>query len=357
VAVLAVLATIVVIAVGATRDESEAQVCVSDRTAVETAIVAWREQAAGPLTEEALVASGTLDRTSSLHDVTSAGAVFPAPGSVCAALAAGGQAAPPAAPSPLATGAVTVPTPTGDDDLAALLGITTAPPAGGAAPEAPAGAAAPPAAADQGGGASPPATAAPAATDVPTAPPAAGAAPDQGGTVPAGGGDATPSPSGPGGVVGRVLGREGDDATVKSPAPVPLPAVVPAPAATAPASAGLEVTLSWTGNADLDLWARAPDGNFTGWSAPATTGRLDTDEIPVSPAALGPHVERITWSPGSPAGSYLAWLRVESDGWGPQGTATYTLTVRSGDEVLAATRGAIGSKGTDAGATQVRLGS
>ncbi len=132
------------------------------------------------------------------------------------------------------------------------------------------------------------------------------------------------------------------------------------PDATGPMGAtaeALEVTLTWTGNADLDLWVQTPAGEIVGWTGPAGDGgALDRDVVPPAPDAYGPHVERIRWPPGAATfGVYLAWVRYESAGWGPQSTEGYAITVRDGDTALAATSGEIGAPGTASAAVVALL--
>jgi type II secretory pathway pseudopilin PulG len=110
----------------------------------------------------------------------------------------------------------------------------------------------------------------------------------------------------------------------------------------------IEVSLAWTGNADLDVWVRTPTGELIGWTgAGAGGGHLDTDVVPATPEATGPHVERIVWPPMSATGGdYVAWADFRTPGWGEQPAASFVLKVRRGDEVLASLDGPIGLPGT-----------
>jgi prepilin-type N-terminal cleavage/methylation domain-containing protein len=110
----------------------------------------------------------------------------------------------------------------------------------------------------------------------------------------------------------------------------------------------LEVTLAWTGNVDADIWVESPTGEFVGWNSPAAAGGwLDLDVVPATPQEMGPHVERVLWPAGAaPVGTYAAWARFESNGWGAQDVASYTLTIRVGDTILASEHGAVGLQGT-----------
>lgn len=118
------------------------------------------------------------------------------------------------------------------------------------------------------------------------------------------------------------------------------------PAGTAPER--LEVALTWTGNADLDLWVRSPSGELVWWSvSPVGAAALDLDVVPPTPSEIGPHTERIVWPAGTAShGEYVAWPRFESAGWGPQTSATYSLTIRLGATILATDGGPIGAPDT-----------
>ena len=110
----------------------------------------------------------------------------------------------------------------------------------------------------------------------------------------------------------------------------------------------IEVSLVWTGNADLDVWVQTPDGAVVGWTeAGPGVGRLDVDVVPPRPDAVGPHVERIAWPRRSaPGGDYVAWADFRTAGWGDQPAATFVLTVRRSGELLATLDGPIGPPGT-----------
>jgi hypothetical protein len=110
----------------------------------------------------------------------------------------------------------------------------------------------------------------------------------------------------------------------------------------------VEVSLAWTGNADLDVWVRTPGGEVIGWTGPGSGGgRLDLDVVPAAPEETGPHVERIVWPPGSAAGGdYVAWAEFRTPGWGEQLAASFVLSVRHGEQVLASVDGPIGVGGS-----------
>jgi prepilin-type N-terminal cleavage/methylation domain-containing protein len=175
---------------------------------------------------------------------------------------------------------------------------------------------------------------------------------DGGGPQGAGGGGSSPAPAGGDGDSPAPAGGDGD-----SPAPAggdgnpQSPAGgdgSQAPGDSLPAGQAIEFTLTWTGNADLDVWVQGPSGELVNWASAGASGALlDFDIVPPSPDAVGPHVERVVW-PADLAmqGNYTAWAQFQSAGWGAQDGATYVLTLRSGDEVVATTTGPIGELGT-----------
>lgn len=127
----------------------------------------------------------------------------------------------------------------------------------------------------------------------------------------------------------------------------------PQPGGTTPDGAGtdptqLEVTLTWTGNADLDLWLRTPSGELVGWTRSGPDGaHLTADIVPPSPDALGPHVERIVWpASATPTGEIHAVAAFRTDGWGPHTADGFVLTVRQRGRVIATSSGPISPAGT-----------
>ncbi len=91
----------------------------------------------------------------------------------------------------------------------------------------------------------------------------------------------------------------------------------------------IEVTLRWTGPADLDLTVTEPNGTaiYYGWPESGTGGRLSADAgYPCSPGA-DERVEQVAWPTGqAPLGEYL--VRIDMfDACGAEETA-WTLTVR-----------------------------
>ncbi len=72
----------------------------------------------------------------------------------------------------------------------------------------------------------------------------------------------------------------------------------------------IEVTLTWTGDYDLDLHLVEPDANEISTFAPesASGGFLADDDTPTCGVNVGSHVERISWPAGTvPAGAYAAY--------------------------------------------------
>lgn len=115
-----------------------------------------------------------------------------------------------------------------------------------------------------------------------------------------------------------------------------------------PVDPPLEVTLTWTGNADLDLWLRTPSGELVGWTHSGSDGaHLTADVVPPSPDAVGPHVERIVWPASAmPTGEFHAVAAFRTDGWGPQTSTGYVLTLRRNGAVVASAAGPISPAGT-----------
>jgi type II secretory pathway pseudopilin PulG len=334
--VLGILAAVAVLAVRHTSGSAEDAACAADRRSVDSAVAAYRERTSAPLNEEALVTAGYLDGPSARFDVSSDGHVVATSGRGCTGdeSAVGGSASMAAGPgAPATTGA--------PEPVDALTGTSTAagnvPPTGGV-----------------GGAVPPPVDAGTAAATTP--PPAVS------GTLPF-----ATVPAGPFPTLGNAApivtsGGEPTASTTaagKAPTDVALvPTGPPATILTALDRHSIVLTLTWTGNADLDLWVEDPQGHIVGWAAPTAPdgGFLDIDEVPPRPDSLGPHVERVTW-PAVTSGAYVAWVRFASGGWGPQGAGTgYTLAVRADDELLGSAGGAIGHQGEQSPVVRAVLG-
>ena len=102
----------------------------------------------------------------------------------------------------------------------------------------------------------------------------------------------------------------------------------------------VQVTLTWTGPADVDLHVIEPTGNeiFFGNRTSASGGALDVDDIPDC-SETGSHVENVFWPrDGAPSGDYSAFVRVFAIGC-ETGLASFTLTVKVAGEVVAETSG------------------
>ena len=109
------------------------------------------------------------------------------------------------------------------------------------------------------------------------------------------------------------------------------PATTPVAPTTAPPDLGggdVQVTLNWSGDADLDLHVLDPDGTEIYFGNPTSSsgGVLDFDKIP-DQGDFGPHVENVFWpTGGAPAGGYQAWV-VNLGGYGAGGPTDFTMDV------------------------------
>ncbi len=103
--------------------------------------------------------------------------------------------------------------------------------------------------------------------------------------------------------------------TVPLPPPLPQPTTPqpttpPAPGPPDLGTGDVQVTLDWTGDADLDLHVIDPSGFelYFGAKQSPTGGQLDTDKIPDC-GDTGPHVENVFWpAGGAPTGQYQAYV-------------------------------------------------
>ena len=92
----------------------------------------------------------------------------------------------------------------------------------------------------------------------------------------------------------------------------------------------MQVTLEWTGDADLDLHVIDPDGFEIYFGAPTSPsgGSLDTDKIPDCDDG-GPHFENVFWPEGgAPSGQYEAF--VSNLGACSSGPAVFDMTILVG---------------------------
>ena len=95
--------------------------------------------------------------------------------------------------------------------------------------------------------------------------------------------------------------------TAAPPPPDPVPPPLPPPGL---GTGDVQVTLEWTGDADLDLHVIDPDGFEIDFGSPTSPsgGSLDTDKIPGCNDG-GPHFENVFWPEGgAPSGRYEAFV-------------------------------------------------
>ena len=83
----------------------------------------------------------------------------------------------------------------------------------------------------------------------------------------------------------------------------------------------VKVTLTWTSNADLDLWVTEPNGNRIYYANPSssTGGFLDFDDLD------GPGPENIFWEENAPTGNYV----VQVHNFSSNGAASSSYTVQT----------------------------
>lgn len=126
--------------------------------------------------------------------------------------------------------------------------------------------------------------------------------------------------------------------TTAAPPPPPPPQEVPDDLG----GGDVQVTLTWVGDADLDLYVTDPEGTeiYYGNRTSPSGGELDVDTIP-SGGDTGPHVENVFWPSGSaPSGQYSA--RVESFGSASGQPAEFSLQVQVRGELVQVIDGALG---------------
>lgn len=107
----------------------------------------------------------------------------------------------------------------------------------------------------------------------------------------------------------------------------------------------VQVTLRWTGDADVDLYVVDPSGteiSFGNRESP-TGGVLDHDTVPAT-GDVGPHVENVFWpTGGAPSGAYQAWVEVFDTDSDP--TVQFTLEVLVNGETVATDSATLGDGG------------
>lgn len=136
------------------------------------------------------------------------------------------------------------------------------------------------------------------------------------------------------------------------PQTVPPPGQLTVPPTISLGTGDIQVTLLFTGDADLDLHVVDPSGFDIFFAKPLspTGGKLDRDQIPGCDAPPGTRVENVFWPQGgSPSGSYQAYV-LNYYGCGNTEPATYQLTIKVGGRVVSNTTGSLppntGSKST-----------
>ncbi len=129
------------------------------------------------------------------------------------------------------------------------------------------------------------------------------------------------------GTIERTPGSEGTDVPVGAEPPTTTPPATTPPATAPPATAppatappvtpvplgtgDVRVTLTWTGDCDLDLHVIDPTGFEISYGDPTSPsgGQLDVDDIPDA-GETGTHVENVFWPAGAaPRGTYTAFVR------------------------------------------------
>ncbi|MBL8133395.1 MAG: PPC domain-containing protein [Anaerolineae bacterium] len=103
----------------------------------------------------------------------------------------------------------------------------------------------------------------------------------------------------------------------------------------------LSATLTWQGEADLNLLVRDPRGRIITWSSPSspTGGRLQIDSNADCQTPSDEPVEHIYWDRVTP-GDYAVWAWHLND-CGRAVPVPYTLTIRSGEQVIASETGVL----------------
>lgn len=154
-----------------------------------------------------------------------------------------------------------------------------------------------------------------------------------------------------------LLGTAGTAGPTTTPPPTPSPTPTPTASPTAtdtPAiptptadivlgEGDVQVTLRWTGDADLDLYVTDPTGAQISYSnTPVSSGgQLDVDTIPGCGVGAGGQVENVFWPVGAaPPGSYSAFVDVFSDCGNTD--IPFSLEIRVDGEVVASTGGSLG---------------
>jgi hypothetical protein len=144
-------------------------------------------------------------------------------------------------------------------------------------------------------------------------------------------------------LIRRPAGTTGDEDVPDGPSDVPDdPGGPTTPSTDVPLGTGdVQVTLTWTGDLDLDLHVTDPAGTeiYYGNKTSPSGGELDVDRIP-SAGEGGPHVENVYWpSGGAPTGGYTVFVRALSGG--NDTSSAFTLDVFVGGERVTGTSGTL----------------
>jgi hypothetical protein len=107
----------------------------------------------------------------------------------------------------------------------------------------------------------------------------------------------------------------------------------------APASGPLAFRLSWSVNADLDLHVIEPNGTEISFlnTTSSTGGHLDSDVG----CGFGTLTETISWTGTAPRGTYVTWAVFSPTACGGPTTASVTLTISQGNNVLVTRTGTL----------------
>ncbi|MBK8020419.1 MAG: PPC domain-containing protein [Chloroflexi bacterium] len=105
----------------------------------------------------------------------------------------------------------------------------------------------------------------------------------------------------------------------------------------------LSATLTWQGTADLNLLVRDPVGRIITWSSPSSPsgGRLQIDSNTDCQTPSDEPIEHIYWERTAP-GDYAVWVWHLND-CGRSVAVPYSLTIRSGEAVIATDTGTLRS--------------
>ncbi len=98
----------------------------------------------------------------------------------------------------------------------------------------------------------------------------------------------------------------------------------------------VQVTLTWSGPADLDLYVVEPEGSEIYYGAPSGSqgGQLSVDSNAGCAVGSGSFVENIAWASGTPSGEFQIWVRNFSQcGDDQSGAQGFRVEIRAGGVV------------------------